>query len=330
MSPPRLGGRACIALLTTFSFVVLVVTGVVLYVEPHGRVAYWTDWRLLGLGKQHWDGVHIVSASLFLVAACAHTYLNWRPLVRYVAGKTRHGARRTRELAAALVTVVLFAVGAGAGWQPFQSLLDLNEHAKSSWGREPGRQPPFGHAELLPVASLCRKEGIELASALENLRAHGIEVADERQILRDVARHNGLTPEAVYRIMGEGQTPGPRSGGGRITRDGGGEVVGDGGGPGGRRMGARRGGGQRRRARLAESPGARRLFRSRYAGSGLGRKTVGGLCAELGLDAERGLSDLRSQGIPAAAHQTVRAVALAASRRPADVLAALCRSGECR
>jgi len=37
MSPPRLGGRACIALLTTFSFVVLVVTGIVLYIEPHGR-----------------------------------------------------------------------------------------------------------------------------------------------------------------------------------------------------------------------------------------------------------------------------------------------------
>jgi len=61
MPKRRLSGRAFVTLLTTFCFVVLVLTGFVLFVEPHGRVAYWTDWRLLGLGKQHWDGIHRAS-----------------------------------------------------------------------------------------------------------------------------------------------------------------------------------------------------------------------------------------------------------------------------
>ena len=35
--------------LTAFlSFIFLLITSIVLYVVPHGRVAYWSDWRLWG------------------------------------------------------------------------------------------------------------------------------------------------------------------------------------------------------------------------------------------------------------------------------------------
>ncbi|MFP7753178.1 DUF4405 domain-containing protein [Thermodesulfobacteriota bacterium B35] len=33
------------------SFVLLSVTSIVLYIVPHGRVAYWADWHLWGLSK---------------------------------------------------------------------------------------------------------------------------------------------------------------------------------------------------------------------------------------------------------------------------------------
>ena len=33
------------------AFLVMVLTGIVLYIVPQGRVAYWADWRLLGLSK---------------------------------------------------------------------------------------------------------------------------------------------------------------------------------------------------------------------------------------------------------------------------------------
>lgn len=64
---------------TTFvlaaAFLVLAVTGAVLYITPRGRVANWTDWSLLGLDKQQWSSVHITIATLFLLAAALHLFL---------------------------------------------------------------------------------------------------------------------------------------------------------------------------------------------------------------------------------------------------------------
>ena len=52
--------RAVIAFLVTWSFAVLTVTGLMLYVIPQGRVAYWIQWSLLGLGKEGWRDVLIL------------------------------------------------------------------------------------------------------------------------------------------------------------------------------------------------------------------------------------------------------------------------------
>jgi hypothetical protein len=42
-------GRGFFSLLSFGGFIVLALTGIVLFIMPHGRVAYWTDWRFLGL-----------------------------------------------------------------------------------------------------------------------------------------------------------------------------------------------------------------------------------------------------------------------------------------
>ncbi len=51
--------RSFVAFLVTWSFVVLTVTGLVLYIVPQGRVAYWIHRSMLGLGKESWGDVHI-------------------------------------------------------------------------------------------------------------------------------------------------------------------------------------------------------------------------------------------------------------------------------
>ncbi len=46
--------RSLIAFMVTWSFAVLTVTGIVLYIVPQGRIAYWTLWSFLGLSKDQW------------------------------------------------------------------------------------------------------------------------------------------------------------------------------------------------------------------------------------------------------------------------------------
>ncbi len=360
MAESKFNLRAHVSVLTTFSFVVMVITGIVLYVEPHGRVAYWTDWRLLGLGKDDWDGIHIVTALLFLVAVGFHTWFNWKALVRYLKGKLQQGKRRLREVVAAIALVLLFSVGAAAGWQPFQLLLDLNEHAKASWATDSTQQPPFGHAEMGSVVSLCRKLGMDVSKAMANLIQEGIEVQDSRQTIKEIASRSGRTPREVFRIMRRDNLSGTKFGrygdrGGRIQggedsrptaaeensshpQD---ELTDEDGKvhhqrePRKRlhknapsragRMLVGRGGG---RKAIGASPAARRVF-EQYAGKGLGRHTIRTMCRKLGLPLKQGLEALSNSGINARADQSIKSVAIENDIRSGEVLSSMCSSGGC-
>lgn len=63
------------------------LTSVILYIVPAGRVAYWADWHLWRLTKTQWIKVHVNLGVLFLLAIGLHTYLKWNPIVSYL--KTR-------------------------------------------------------------------------------------------------------------------------------------------------------------------------------------------------------------------------------------------------
>jgi len=76
--------------LTAFtSFVLMLITSLILYISPQGRVAYWADWRLLGLDKTQWSNLHINLGVLFLLAVFLHIYYNWKPILSYLKNKAR-------------------------------------------------------------------------------------------------------------------------------------------------------------------------------------------------------------------------------------------------
>jgi len=367
MSRPGFNFRAFVSLLTTFCFVALVVTGLVLYVEPYGRIAYWTDWTLGGLGKKDWDGIHIIIGAIFLVVAVIHAIYNWTALVRYLTGKVRDGVKQWKEPMAAGALVVLAVVGAAAEWPPFSWVLDLSDRAKSAWSTQDAEEPPFGHAEMSTVASLCEKLGMDQQRALANLQQAGIRVDGPHQSVEDVAKGNGIASSEVFDIM-ERDNGGSRGRGlGRrfhaavapeeqlddrapaadeVMRDelehehdhalahsGQGRGLGRGRGNGqGRGLragegvhGGRRGGG----GVVGAGPSALRTF-ERYAGRGLGRRSVASLCSELGLPADEGMAALSEQGIDATPGQSVKSVATKNGIQPAALLAALCKNGGCK
>lgn len=57
------------------TFVLLVLTGLVLYIAPHGRIAYWAEWRFWGLTNSEWRNIHINLALLFLLTIFLHIYI---------------------------------------------------------------------------------------------------------------------------------------------------------------------------------------------------------------------------------------------------------------
>ena len=54
MEKKQFNVRGFISLLTACSFILMSVTGIVLYFTPQGRIAFWTNWKFIGLTKTVW------------------------------------------------------------------------------------------------------------------------------------------------------------------------------------------------------------------------------------------------------------------------------------
>lgn len=198
MSPARpFKWKAFVSLYIVFSFLVLALSGLVLYVAPPGRIANWSVWQLLLLSKAQWQAVHTIVALAFLVAAGFHIYFNWKVLVAYLKSKLQAGIRMKRELAAASLTGALILAVSITGVPPFGTVMDVGEEIKNSWSTT-SSEPPVPHAELMTVAKLSETVKIPIEKALANLEKQGIRVAQPTMTVQQIADANALTPQQVY------------------------------------------------------------------------------------------------------------------------------------
>ena len=118
--------RKIISLTALISFVFLILTSIVLYIVPQGRVAYWSDWRLLGLTKTDWGNIHINLGLLLLLSIAFHIYYNWKPIVAYLKNKARQLTVFTPDFNVAAIVVIAFIVGTYFLMLPFLLLLAFN------------------------------------------------------------------------------------------------------------------------------------------------------------------------------------------------------------
>lgn len=102
--------RPIISGIVSICLVLLVVTGAVLFLAPPGRIANWTDWRILALDKHDWSDLHICFALVFLLAGLWHLWLNWKPLISYFKSRaTKRLGLRWEWVASGIVCVGVFA-----------------------------------------------------------------------------------------------------------------------------------------------------------------------------------------------------------------------------
>ena len=192
--------RKTTSLTLLLSFVVLTLTSVVLYVVPEGRVAYWSDWRWLGLSKTDWGDVHIISGFLFLAASLLHLCLNWKPIVSSLKNSAKELRIFTPPFLAALLINLVVVVGALLRLPPFSTVLEFGHSFKEAAAVKYG-EPPYGHAELSSLALFAKRTGLDLESAKAGLTRAGIRFGGDEQTLLAIAKANHLTPKAVCDAM---------------------------------------------------------------------------------------------------------------------------------
>jgi hypothetical protein len=201
MSERSWSGRTFTSLCSLVSFILLGLTGLILYIEPHGRVAYWTNWSYLGLEKDQWGNTHVISGLLFLVAGGFHLYYNWKPLINYLRSKFETRLRYKRELVVS--SLILFWIVVSGIWSlpPLAYVSDLGETIKRSWVISPELEPPFGHAELVSLKTFCKKQRIPLDQAMAELRKAGFKVSNPGEALDMIAASKGTSGMEVYSVI---------------------------------------------------------------------------------------------------------------------------------
>jgi hypothetical protein len=245
-------------------------------------VAYWTKWNFLGLEKDQWGNIHIFAGFLFLVAGGFHLYYNWKPLIRYLSDKIETGLRYKRELLVS--SLILLWILASGIWSlpPLVYVADLGEAIKSSWVTSPDLEPPFGHAELVSLKSFCKKQGIPLDRAMAELRAAGFKVNNPDETLGHIANSKGTSGMGVYGAIKKLE-PNPKT----------------------------------------MKPGSvwtPEMIEETFAGTGVGRKSIGQIIRDHGLDHKAVYQRLKGAGIEARDDDKIKELADKHDSTPIKIL----------
>jgi hypothetical protein len=192
--------RKVISLTALVAFIFMILSSIILYIEPEGRVAYWSDWHLWGMSKTDWANIHINLGVLFLIAMILHTYLNWTPIVSYLRTKSKTLRIFTKDFNIALVITALVILGTYWMVPPFSTVINIGDAFKAA-GSEKYGEPPYGHAELSSLQVLVRRMGWDLDEARRKLAAAGIDAPDPNVPFKEIALKNRLTPQQVFLAM---------------------------------------------------------------------------------------------------------------------------------
>lgn len=204
--------RAFVSMLTTFSFIVMLATGAILFITPPGRIANWTGWTIAGFTKHQWIAIHIWFSVIFSMASLLHIYLNFKAIANYLS-VTKNKAYKFRfEWAAALLLCAVVFVGTHFKAKPFSSLLAYQESVKLGW-EDSSASAPVPHAELWTLDELANKTSTSVDTIIENLKVEGIAIESNETTLEQISDNTIYTPNQIYAIALGKKTGGCSQGG---------------------------------------------------------------------------------------------------------------------
>lgn len=192
--------RKITSLTALTSFVLLMLTSIILYIVPSGRVAYWAGYQLWGLSKEDWGAVHINLGVLLLITLILHVYYNWTAMISYMKNKSKQLKIFTLDFNVSLVVTLVVFLGTLAGIPPMSSIIHLGEAITDKANLAYG-EPPYGHAELSPLKDFAEKVKVDLDTSLALLSKAGIVVASPDSTMSEIADANATSPQKIYELI---------------------------------------------------------------------------------------------------------------------------------
>lgn len=203
MSARSFKWRVFISIGLTLSFLVMMISGLVLFVSPPGRVANWSDWHLLGLTKRGWQNQHLVFGFGFILFSIFHLCVfNWKAFFSYLTSKAAQGLNNPSEIIASVTLFIVLAVGTFYHIPPIEQLIDLGDRLSGSWEKK-SSAPPVPHAETLSLEELGRlpQVAVPAKEIVSRLQSAGISVRNAEQTLQQIAAENHTEVQKLYNLV---------------------------------------------------------------------------------------------------------------------------------
>jgi phage antirepressor YoqD-like protein len=204
MKNRKINWRAFTSVYMGFSAIIVILSGIILYLSPPGRVAHWSYWSLFWLTKTEWQAIHTIFTFLFVLIGGFHVYYNWKPLMNYLRRKTKESFQLRKEMFIALVLTVFIFAGTYNGVPPFSTVMDFGETLTDSWSSDK-TEPPIPHAEQMTVGEFARLIKVPEENFIRLLNKNGYSVKDTNMTLEDLAAEYDVTPSKFFELVGEKQ-----------------------------------------------------------------------------------------------------------------------------
>lgn len=192
--------RKITSLTILYSGILVVATSVVLYVGPPTHIAFFSDWRMLGLAKEQWNALHVMNGILFLVGVVVHVLYNWKAILLYLKNKKENLVVFTTPCVISLCITILVCIDAILFLPPARQVLHLGHSINQNHLRRYGVFP-FGEPDAYALKKAAMYLGRDPQQSVAALRDNGIEVESNEQSVREIAENNGISTSAVLDII---------------------------------------------------------------------------------------------------------------------------------
>lgn len=192
--------RGFVSLYIALSFLIMTLSGIVLFLSPAGRVANWSNWRYIGLLKSQWQSVHTIFTFIFVIAISFHLFYNWRPLFAYL--KMRIGTHiklRKEIIGASLLALLVFALTVN-DTTPFSSVMNFGQNLKDSWSTQ-NTEPPIPHAEEQTIQNFSETIKLPSNELRTKLASKGIHIDNDSTTIKEISKQNNLSPSEIYKLV---------------------------------------------------------------------------------------------------------------------------------
>lgn len=183
------------------SFIVMMFSGLVLYIAPEGSLSRWIGWSVLGLSKTQWEHQHTIFSYLFVIFSVFHIFkINWTIFWSYFFVKRFKFIYWKEILVAFFISIILFA-GTLADIRPFNYVMKFGDNVSESYGRNVKR-PDIHNPEKLTLEQFASQVyNISYDHLNEIIKKHQLVSDGKDQTIQNFCSVNDISPEEFYKLL---------------------------------------------------------------------------------------------------------------------------------